>query len=106
MKAPRVALLGFIVFVGSSLGAVPDTIRVALEQDLPRLQGLYHELHQNPELTLLEEKTAARVANELRQAGFEVSDHVGGFGVVGVLKNGPGPVVLVRTDLDALPVKE
>jgi amidohydrolase len=106
MKAPRVALLGFIVFVGSSLGAVPDTIRVALEQDLPRLQGLYHELHQNPELSLLEEKTAARVANELRQAGFEVSDHVGGFGVVGVLKNGPGPVVLVRTDLDALPVKE
>ena len=76
------------------------------KQELPSLVALYQELHANPELSMHEVETAARVAKELREAGFEVTENVGGHGVVGVLKNGDGPVILVRTDLDALPVKE
>jgi hippurate hydrolase len=71
-----------------------------------RLDALYIDLHRNPELPLQEEKTAAKMAAQLRAAGFEVSERVGGHGVVGVLKNGAGPTVMVRTDMDALPVKE
>src|SRR5687768_2041476 len=99
------------VFFGLSLFAAHAAeLRTALHQslakDLPHLQSLYTHLHSNPELSHLEEKTAARVAKELRAAGYEVTEKVGGHGVVGVLKNGDGPVVLLRTDLDALPVKE
>lgn len=76
------------------------------KQELPSLVALYKELHANPELSLHETETAARVAKELREVGLEVTEKVGGHGIVGVLKNGDGPVILVRTDLDALPVKE
>ena len=61
-------------------------------------------LHSHPELSFQEVETARRIAEELRKAGAEVTTGVGKHGVVGVLKNGPGPTVLVRTDLDALPV--
>jgi amidohydrolase len=74
--------------------------------EMPSLVALYKELHANPELSMYETETAARVAKELREAGLEVTEKVGGHGIVGVLKNGDGPVILVRTDLDALPVKE
>ncbi len=76
------------------------------KRELPSLVTLYKELHANPELSLHETETAARVAKELREVGLEVTEKVGGHGIVGVLKNGDGPVILVRTDLDALPVKE
>src|SRR5581483_7527872 len=76
------------------------------QEDYARLEALYKHLHTHPELSLQEEQAAARMARELREAGFEVTEKVGGFGVVGVLKNGPGPTVLVRTDMDALPVVE
>lgn len=72
----------------------------------PSLDALYIDLHQNPELSLQEEKTASKMAARLRAIGFEVTEKVGGHGVVGVLRNGAGPVVLVRTDMDALPIKE
>ncbi len=72
----------------------------------PSLDALYIDLHKNPELSLHEEKTAAKLATRLRALGFEVTEHVGGHGIVGVLKNGAGPTVLVRTDMDALPIKE
>ncbi len=72
----------------------------------PSLERLYIDLHQHPELSLQEKRTAAKMAAELRAAGFEVTENVGGLGVVGVLKNGEGPTVLVRTDMDGLPVKE
>lgn len=75
-------------------------------RELPDLLKLYKTLHQNPELSLQEVETSARMAGELRDAGYEVTTGVGGHGIVGVLKNGDGPVVLLRTDLDALPVKE
>jgi hippurate hydrolase len=67
---------------------------------------LCQHLHQNPELSFQEFETAKRMAAELREAGFEVTEKVGGNNVVGVLKNGDGPVVMLRTDMDALPVQE
>ncbi len=70
------------------------------------LIDLYRHLHSHPELSYKEVTTSARIAEELKKAGAEVTTGVGKLGVVGVLKNGPGPVVLVRTDLDALPVTE
>ena len=73
---------------------------------IPELDRLYLDLHQSPELSAREEKTAAKMASLLRARGFEVTEGVGGKGVVGIIRNGPGPVVMVRTDMDALPVKE
>jgi len=67
---------------------------------------MYRELHQNPELSLQEFKTAAKMARLLDDLGFEVKTGVGGNGVVGVFSNGTGPVIMLRTDMDALPVKE
>jgi hippurate hydrolase len=70
------------------------------------LAEFYRDLHQHPELSLQEHRTASRVADCLRSAGLEVTEGVGGTGVVGVLRNGDGPVVLLRADFDALPVEE
>ena len=72
----------------------------------PQLDALYVQLHQSPELSMKEEKTAATMAEQLRKLGYEVTTGVGGTGVVGVLRNGKGPTVLLRTELDALPVEE
>jgi amidohydrolase len=72
----------------------------------PRSEALYLHLHQHPELSFHETETAARLANDLRQLGYEVTTGVGRTGIVGVLKNGPGPTVMLRTELDALPVTE
>jgi hippurate hydrolase len=72
----------------------------------PDAQALYLDLHEHPELSSHETRTAAELANRLRALGYEVTEHVGGTGVVGVLKNGPGPTVMLRTELDALPVEE
>ena len=83
-----------------------DFVAHKLAADYPALDALYKHLHTNPELSLMEEKTAARLAAELRAVGFEVTEKFGGHGVVGVFKNGPGPVVYFRTDLDGLPIAE
>src|SRR5262249_4527893 len=72
----------------------------------PSLEALYKHIHSHPELSLQEVQTAARLAKELKAVGFEVTEKVGSTGIVGVLKNGKGPTVLVRTDMDALPVTE
>lgn len=77
-----------------------------LEAEYPSLETLYRELHAAPELSLKEEKSAARMAAEVRALGWAVTEKVGGHGVVAVLKNGAGPTVLVRADMDALPVRE
>ena len=84
------------------------------DADLPSLLGIYKDIHSHPELSAHEERTAALVAKELRAAGCQVTEHLGkyensklkAYGVVGVMKNGDGPTVLVRTDMDALPVEE
>ncbi|MFN0168048.1 MAG: amidohydrolase [Bryobacteraceae bacterium] len=74
--------------------------------EIGSLDALYRHLHANPELSFREKETSARIAQEFKTAGFEVTTNVGGYGVVGVLKNGPGRTLLVRTDLDGLPVEE
>lgn len=72
----------------------------------PDLAAFYMDLHRNPELSMHEEKTSQKVAGRLRALGYEVTDHVGGFGVVAVMKNGKGPTLLLRADMDALPIAE
>ena len=101
------AVLGLSLFLGhpgvsrAEKGPLDD-----LDALYPSIENLYKELHQAPELSLHEEKTAARLAGLLRAAGLEVTEKVGGFGLVGLLRNGPGPTILIRTDLDGLPVEE
>ncbi len=110
MNAPTRIVLAALLFAPGPLlfaadglhGLVAD--KVAAEY--PSLERLYQDLHAHPELSLMEEKTSAKIANELRQAGFEVTEKFGGYGIVGVLKNGPGLTLLIRTDLDGLPVTE
>ena len=111
------ALLSFSLNINaqqSSLNAMQLSLDAMIERDLASLLSTYKALHAAPELSHREEKTSAFVAGELRKLGFTVTEGIGkfqnsqwtGFGVVGVLKNGPGPTVLVRTELDALPVEE
>lgn len=107
----RRLLLTFLLLPGPVLAADPPGVPVAaidarIDAELPDLTALYTHLHTHPELSLQEEQSAARMAAELRKLGFEVSTKVGGHGVVGVLKNGDGPTVLYRADMDALPVTE
>lgn len=85
---------------------VRSLVAQKLDADYPSLEALYQHLHLNPELSLMEEKTAARLGAELRATGLEVTEKIGGTGIVGVIRNGPGPVVYFRTDLDGLPVAE
>jgi amidohydrolase len=77
-----------------------------VEAVYPEAHALYLDIHQNPELSAHEVQTAAKLAGRLRRLGYEVTEHVGGTGVVAVLKNGAGPTVMLRTELDALPVEE
>jgi hippurate hydrolase len=81
-------------------------IQQRIAQEYPALEALYKQIHSHPELSGQEVQTAARAAKELQSLGFEVTTGVGGTGVVGLLKNGEGPTVLVRADMDALPVIE
>src|SRR5580693_46969 len=72
----------------------------------PDARALYLDIHQNPELSSHETQTAAKLAGRLRSLGYEVTEHVGGTGIVAILRNGAGPTVMLRTELDALPVEE
>jgi hippurate hydrolase len=97
-----------VLFANTSLAlaAPPDPPLAGLGSIYPSLDKLYQDLHRTPELSLHEEKTAAKLAAQLRALGFEVTEKVGGTGIVGVLRNGKGPTVLLRTELDALPMDE
>lgn len=86
--------------------AARDSVTAAFEKDRSRLEALYMDLHAHPELGFQETRTAARLAKEMKALGLDVTEGVGGTGVVAVLRNGAGPTVLVRTELDALPMKE
>jgi hippurate hydrolase len=83
-----------------------DQALAGLEHLLPKLQAFYADVHAHPELSMQETRTAARAADELRAAGYEVTTAVGKTGVVGLLKHGAGPTVMLRADMDALPVQE
>jgi amidohydrolase len=77
-----------------------------LDAIMAGLEDLYRDIHRHPELSLQEERTAGKAAEHLKAAGFDVTTGVGGTGVVGLLANGDGPTVMLRADMDALPVKE
>src|SRR5580693_4768841 len=81
-------------------------IEASVESDYPKLDALYKDIHAHPELAFQEEKTAAKLAAEMRALGFEVTEHVGKTGLVAIYKNGDGPRIMVRTELDALPMEE
>jgi amidohydrolase len=110
MIVKRVAslLLCLMIPISSLLAAESWTApsRSQIDAIYPQIEALYMDLHRNPELSLHEEKTAATIAGQLRKLGFDVTAGVGGTGVVGVLKNGAGPTVMIRAELDALPVPE
>ena len=97
-----------LVLLSLSIAAAPTqkVVRDSVAKEIPSLLKLYEHLHANPEISFQEEKTGLRLGAEMKKLGFEVTQNIGGFGVVCVLKNGKGPTVLVRTDTDALPVKE
>src|SRR6516164_10881576 len=72
----------------------------------PEIESLYFDLHRTPELAMQEQQTAAKLAERAKSMGYEVTTGVGGTGIVAVLRNGEGPKVLLRTDMDALPIEE
>jgi hippurate hydrolase len=89
-----------------SVGTASDSVLRRLHELLDDLEELYKDIHSHPELSLQEKRTARLAADRLRACGFEVTEGVGGTGVVGLLKNGEGATVMLRADMDALPVKE
>ena len=101
------------IAAGLTSVAMAQEVPALVDKQLPDLLTTYQQLHRTPELSHFEAKTSAWLAGELRAAGYTVTDHIGkyddgspAYGVVGILKNGPGPTLLIRTDMDALPVEE
>ncbi len=92
--------------VASALAADARAPVPGLDALYPELDAFYIDLHQTPELSAHEEKTSAKLADRLRRAGYEVTTGVGGYGVVALMKNGGGPTLMLRADMDALPVEE
>ncbi|MGY6558197.1 MAG: amidohydrolase [Nitritalea sp.] len=106
MKLLIASFFLFLLYCPPTLQAQDSRIKAYIQYEYPELEALYKHLHQNPELSLQEKETSARMAAELKRAGFQVQTGIGGYGVVGVFENGPGPTVLIRTDMDALPMEE
>jgi amidohydrolase len=104
MKMAGVLLLASLV--GSGWAQAPASKEKEVEAVYPDAHALYVDIHENPELSTHETQTAARLARKLRALGYEVTEHVGGTGIVALLKNGAGSSVMLRTELDALPVEE
>ena len=88
------------------VAAVKPLILTGVAADYAHLDALYKDIHQHPELGFQETRTAAKLAGEMRALGFTVTERVGKTGIVAIYKNGPGPTILVRTELDALPMEE
>ena len=86
--------------------AAAQTLGGEVEKQMPSLMAIYKDLHANPELSFMEVRSAGILATEARKLGFKVTEKVGGTGIVAVMENGPGPVVMVRADMDGLPVTE
>src|SRR6516164_1795654 len=114
MRIYSLWILIFSIVAARFAGAQETSVEKAAVSELPSLLSIYKDIHAHPELSTREEKTAALMAKELRAGGCEVTEHLGkyenpnlkGYGVIGIMKNGDGPTVLVRTDMDALPVEE
>tara|TARA_R110002072_G_scaffold101710_2_gene224053 strand:- start:832 stop:2160 length:1329 start_codon:yes stop_codon:yes gene_type:complete len=105
MRLHLLAACATLAFTGSALAQ--EDLRSSIDADYSaNLEGLYQHFHANPELSLMEVETAARLAQELRDLGYEVTEGVGGTGLVAVLENGDGPTLMLRADMDGLPVPE
>lgn len=100
------AMAAVAVAAPAQVARQKEAIGKLLDAGYPRLDALYKDIHAHPELSFAETRTAALLAKEMRSLGFDVTEHVGGTGVVAIYRNGPGPTVMVRTELDALPLKE
>jgi hippurate hydrolase len=98
--------VALLIGLNTSTAFGASRLSTTIKEDIPYLIDLYKHLHSHPELSLQEKETSNRIAEELEKAGFSVTRGVGGYGVVGVLENGRGPTVMLRTDMDALPVQE
>lgn len=96
----------FSILVLAAQAAFAGDVRELIGQQQDHLLAFYRDLHENPELSKEEKRTSEKVAAEFRALGFEVIEHIGGYGVAGILKNGSGPVTWMRSELDALPVPE
>src|SRR5260370_2849959 len=109
-----VALGGFAVLCGPMALLAQSDLDQHVGKEMDSLVATYKHLHENPELSTQEKESSALVAGELRKLGYNVTDHFGqyespglvSYGIVGVLRNGPGPTVYVRTDMYALPIVE
>jgi len=99
-------LLISLSFTSTVLSTDPPIIEKLIDADIEYLLKFYKDRHENPEISLQEKQTSATLASELRSIGFEVTENFGGYGIVGILKNGKGPTILYRTDMDALPMYE
>ena len=112
MKKINVLALILIILIKCNIAAAQEesVLNGLIGDEADRFSGraydIYVDLHKTPELSLMEFETSAKMARFLKEFGLEVTSGVGGYGVVGVLKNGEGPVIMIRTDMDALPVKE
>lgn len=109
MRFPKLKLLLALGFAGALFAqtGTADELSDAVAADYKEhLAALYDYFHRNPELSSMEVKTAARLAEEIRAAGFDVTEGVGGTGIVAMMENGPGPLVMMRADMDGLPVPE
>lgn len=100
------SLLALALLLGTFREARSEDVAMWVENQMDSIASLYLHLHRNPELSLQEKETSTRIAKELRDAGFEVTTPFGGYGVVGIIRNGDGPSLMLRCDLDALPVTE
>ena len=103
MTPCKLCVLPFLL-LAFAVAQTPSTKEVV--SVYPEAHSLYLDLHQNPELSMHETQTAAKLAAQLRSAGYEVTEHVGGAGIVAILRNGSGSTIMLRTELDALPVEE
>jgi len=98
-------VLSVLIFALPALSQT-DSISKEANTVYPEAHSLYLDLHEHPELSSHESQTAAKLASKLRDLGYDVTEHVGGTGIVAILKNGNGPTIMLRTELDALPVEE
>src|SRR3546814_322786 len=92
--------------VSGAMPAAAQELRGEVAKQMPSLMAIYKDLHAHPELSFMEVRSAGILAAEARKLGFKVTEKVGGTGIVAVMENGPGPVVMVRADMDGLPVTE
>jgi metal-dependent amidase/aminoacylase/carboxypeptidase family protein len=114
MRTCLLSIFASFVFAAATAVAEQSAVEKAADSELPSLLAIYKDIHSHPELSGHEERTSTLIAKELRATGCDVTEHFGKYdnpklkcyGVIGIMKNGEGPTVLVRTDMDALPVEE